>query len=142
MCSYFQLKFLFISSVKYWYICLLYYPKNKIIPPDIGNTWWDYIYNIALQKAEELGFKNNFMGADSNSVTFVGHGIGLELDEYPFLAKGQKMPLEKNMIIAIEPKAVFENIGAVGIENTCIVAKQGLESLNNSDKNIFNLQKP
>jgi Xaa-Pro aminopeptidase len=102
----------------------------------------DYIYNIALQKAEELGFKNNFMGADSNSVTFVGHGIGLELDEYPFLAKGQKMPLEKNMIIAIEPKAVFENIGAVGIENTCIVAKQGLESLNNSDKNIFNLQKP
>ncbi len=101
----------------------------------------DHIYNMALQKAEDLGFKNNFMGADADRVAFVGHGIGLELDEYPFLAKGQKMPLEKNMIIAIEPKAVFENIGAVGIENTCIVAKEGLVSLTNSDKNIFNLQK-
>ncbi|MBW1649943.1 MAG: M24 family metallopeptidase [Deltaproteobacteria bacterium] len=79
------------------------------------------------------------MRADADRVTFVERGVGLELDEYPFLAKWQKMLLEKNMIIAVEPKAVFEKIGAVGIENTCLVTKQGLVFFTNLDKNILDV---
>ena len=56
-------------------------------------------------------------------VFFVGHGVGLELDEYPVLTKGhfKDYPLQKGMVIAIEPKFVFNGKGAVGIENTYLV---------------------
>jgi Xaa-Pro aminopeptidase len=87
------------------------------------------IYNRALERAIELGYESNFMGADDQRVPFVGHGVGLELDEFPFLAKDQQLELKKGMIIALEPKAVFPNKGVVGIENTHVVTDQGLEPL-------------
>ena len=69
------------------------------------------------------------MGTKDHSVPFVGHGIGLELDEFPFLAKGQTIKLNAGMVIAVEPKAVFPGLGVVGIENTHLVTDQGLEQL-------------
>ena len=55
--------------------------------------------------------------------------MGLELDEFPFIAKGQKLALEKGMIIALEPKTIFPGLGVVGIENTHLVTDNGLEQL-------------
>jgi Xaa-Pro aminopeptidase len=66
----------------------------------------------------------------------VGHGVGLELDEYPFLARRQNMPLEKGMIIALEPKLIYPGLGVVGIENTNLVTDDGLESLTTSEEDI------
>ena len=63
------------------------------------------------------------------SVRFTGHGIGLELDEFPFIAAGQKLKLEAGMIIALEPKVIFPGRGVVGIENTHLVTEEGLEPL-------------
>jgi len=54
-------------------------------------------------------------------VTFIGHGIGLEVSEPPFLAKGFTAPLEAGMVLAVEPKFVFPGRGIVGIENTYLV---------------------
>ena len=79
--------------------------------------------------AAEHGLADYFMGAGDQRIQFVGHGIGLELDEFPFLAKGQKMPLEAGMIIALEPKVIFPDKGVVGIENTHVVTENGLEQL-------------
>ena len=60
----------------------------------------------------------------------------LELDEFPFIAKGQKLPLEAGMVIALEPKAIFPGQGVVGIENTHLVTERGLESLTQCDDAI------
>jgi Xaa-Pro aminopeptidase len=60
-------------------------------------------------------------------IRFVGHGIGSELDEYPFLASGQTLELQENMIVAVEPKLIFPDKGVVGIENTHRVTENGLE---------------
>jgi Xaa-Pro aminopeptidase len=87
------------------------------------------IYRRALERAIELGYESNFMGADDQRVPFVGHGVGLELDEFPFLAKGQQLELKKGMIVALEPKAVFPGKGVVGIENTHVVTDRGLDAL-------------
>jgi Xaa-Pro aminopeptidase len=87
------------------------------------------IYAMALEHAESLGFGNHFMGAGDRRIRFVGHGIGLELDEYPFLARGQKMELQEGMVVALEPKLVFPGIGVVGIENTHLVTREGLSRL-------------
>ncbi|MFP4158575.1 MAG: M24 family metallopeptidase [Desulfobacterales bacterium] len=88
-----------------------------------------HLYDLALDMAEEQGLGRYFMGADRRRIRFVGHGIGLELDEFPFLARGQKMPLEKGMIIALEPKVILPGKGVVGIENTHLVTENGLEQL-------------
>lgn len=87
------------------------------------------IYTAALDKTTALGYGDFFMGADSQRIRFVGHGIGTELDEFPFLAEGQDMVLEAGMTIAIEPKLIMPGRGVVGIENTFVVKANGLEKL-------------
>jgi Xaa-Pro aminopeptidase len=87
------------------------------------------IYEMCVAQASEAGYADNFMGCGDQRIRFVGHGVGLELDEYPILAKGQTMPLKAGMTIALEPKAIFPGKGVVGIENTHVVTDQGLEPL-------------
>ena len=87
------------------------------------------IYEMALERTRQLGYNKYFQGADSERVRFVGHGVGIELDEYPFLASGQKMALQNNMTLALEPKLIFPEKGVVGIENTHVVTAQGLDQL-------------
>jgi Xaa-Pro aminopeptidase len=65
------------------------------------------------------------MGAPGEQARFVGHGVGLELDEMPVLAQGFKIPLQLHQTIAIEPKFVLPGAGVVGIENTFAVGPEG-----------------
>ncbi len=67
----------------------------------------------------------NFMGYGGRRAKFLGHGIGLQVDELPVLAKGFDEPLQEGMAFALEPKAGVEGIGMVGIENTFIVTAEG-----------------
>jgi len=97
---------------------------KKVAQPGIKSG---EIYDQALAKTRELGYENHFMGAGSERVRFVGHGVGLEVDEFPFLAAGQKIELREGMTIALEPKLIFPGKGVVGIENTHVVTKDGLE---------------
>ena len=55
--------------------------------------------------------------------------MGVELDEFPFLAAGQNLELQQNMTLALEPKLIFPKKGVVGIENTHVVTGDGLEQL-------------
>jgi Xaa-Pro dipeptidase len=94
------------------------------------------IYEMAIELAEKAGYSENFMGTGDQRIRFVGHGVGLELDEYPFLASGQEMPLQEGMVIALEPKLIFPGRGVVGIENTHLLTPNGLEQLTVFDENI------
>jgi Xaa-Pro dipeptidase len=87
------------------------------------------LYEMMVSMASESGYGEYFMGVGNRRVRFTGHGIGLELDEFPFIAAGQKLELEAGMIIALEPKVIFPGKGVVGIENTHLVTEQGLEPL-------------
>lgn len=86
------------------------------------------LYELALQIAAEAGLAEHFMGY-GDQVRFIGHGVGLELNELPVLARGIKERLEPGMVVALEPKFVFPGRGAVGIENTFVVREGGLERL-------------
>jgi Xaa-Pro aminopeptidase len=77
----------------------------------------------------EAEFMQNFMGFGARQASFLGHGIGLHVDEWPVLAKGFDEPLQENMVIAIEPKKGLAGIGMVGTENTFLVTPSGGESL-------------
>ena len=95
------------------------------------------IYDLALKQATELGYDKNFMGVGKKRIRFVGHGIGVELDEYPFLAAGQNLELQENMTLALEPKLIFPEKGVVGIENTHVVTSDGLEQLGHYEDNVI-----
>ena len=64
-----------------------------------------------------------------HKVSFIGHGVGIELNEAPVIMERNKSLLKENMTIAIEPKFVIPEVGAVGIENTYIVTPSGLENI-------------
>ena len=96
------------------------------------------IYEQALAKAAQLGYADHFMGATGKErIRFVGHGIGLEVDEYPFLAAGQNLHLQEGMTIALEPKVIFPGKGVVGIENTHVVTSEGLEQFGQFPEEII-----
>jgi Xaa-Pro dipeptidase len=87
---------------------------------------WGALYDECLALAVKLGYADNFMGAPGSQVSFIGHGIGVEIDEYPFIARGfNEMTLEPGMAWAFEPKVVFPGEGAVGIEDTFYLASDG-----------------
>ncbi len=94
------------------------------------------IYEHCIEMAKKNGYEDNFMGAKGNQVPFVGHGVGLEVDEYPFIAKGLDFELKEGMVFAFEPKVAFKGKGAVGIENTFLVKKDGVESLTRYPRGI------
>jgi Xaa-Pro aminopeptidase len=90
-----------------------------------------------LRLAEKLGYKSSYLGPPGLQTRFIAHGIGLELNELPFIARGQSYPLEKGMTFAVEPKIVFPGDGSVGIENTVGVTENGYEILTPAATNIF-----
>lgn len=83
----------------------------------------------AAAMADESGLGGYFMGMPGEQAKFVGHGVGLELDEFPVLAQGFKVPLQAGQTIAIEPKFVIPGKGVIGIENTFAVTASGGEKL-------------
>jgi len=87
------------------------------------------LYLKTLELAKDLGYEDSYLGPPGLQTTFIGHGIGLELNEFPFLAQGQSYALEQGMTFAVEPKIVFPGEGAVGLENTVAVTKDGCEIL-------------
>jgi Xaa-Pro aminopeptidase len=95
------------------------------------------IYHRAVEKTKDLGYADHFMGTGKERVRFIGHGIGLEVDEFPFLAAGQQLELQSGMTIALEPKLIFPGKGVVGIENSHVVTKDGLEQLGRFPEDVF-----
>ncbi|MFO8083684.1 MAG: Xaa-Pro peptidase family protein [Desulfobacterales bacterium] len=99
------------------------------------------IYDLAIRFVRKHRCENNFMGTGERRIRFVGHGVGLELDEYPFLAKGQTLALEEGMVLALEPKLIYPGQGVVGVENTHLVTKNGLKQLGKFQEDIVFLEK-
>jgi Xaa-Pro dipeptidase len=98
---------------------------------------WGEIYEECLALAVDQGYADSFMGNKGAQVSFIGHGIGIEIDEYPFLARGFKeMTLETGMVFAFEPKVVFPGEGAIGIENTFYLTDHGLKPITYSDQEL------
>jgi Xaa-Pro dipeptidase len=87
------------------------------------------LYERGLEVAAEAGHDAYYMGFGPDRVRFVGHAIGLELNEPPALARGVGAPLVDGAVIAVEPKLIFPGLGAVGVENSYLVRAGGPERL-------------
>lgn len=100
-----------------------------------GNTP-EMIYETIMADLSDE-FKQNFMGFGNRQVKFLGHGIGLTVDELPVLAKGFKMAIQENMVFAVEPKKGIPDIGMVGIENSFLVTPEGGRSITGTNPGLI-----
>ncbi len=95
------------------------------------------LFDTVWKWAEDAGWTRWFMGHAEPKITFVGHGIGLEVDEPPFIAQGQKLALQEGMVFAFEPKVIIPGEGLAGLENTYLVTSDGIESLNTAREDLI-----
>ena len=87
------------------------------------------LWQAVEEMVADSPFAGNFMGYGDNQSRFVGHGVGLELDELPILTGRSEVVLKQGMVIAVEPKFFFGDRGGVGIENTWVVTQDGCRNL-------------
>jgi Xaa-Pro dipeptidase len=104
--------------------------KPGAIPSDIYRT---------VMADLEPGFLTNFMGFGNHKVNFLGHGIGLWIDEMPVIAEGFDEPLQEGMIFALEPKKGIPDVGLVGIENTFVVTPQGGRTITGKSRGLLEI---
>lgn len=95
------------------------------------------LYHVGREYAKQNDLEEYFQGYREDQVLFVGHGIGLELDELPVLGAKDKTPLEPGMVLAVEPTFVFPGQGALGIEDSFLVTEKGCELLTPLEKGII-----
>lgn len=96
------------------------------------------LYQMSLAIAQKYGFEKNFMGL-TQQAKFVGHGIGLVINELPVLCDRNRAVLEVGNTIALEPKFVFPEVGAVGTENSFVVTENGMKKLTSAPEEIIDL---
>jgi Xaa-Pro aminopeptidase len=106
--------------------------RKALKPGAVGEE----LFLMAAAMAEAAGFGKNFMGMPGEQAKFVGHGVGLELDELPVLARGFQAPLQAGQTVAVEPKFVIPGKGAIGIENTFAVTADGGEKISDMPDQI------
>lgn len=94
------------------------------------------LYEAVNRWVREKGWEDCFMGYGPSRVSFIAHGLGIEVDEFPFIAQGQKLALREGMTFAFEPKFIVPGLGIAGMENTYLVTPTGLESLNTATEEL------
>lgn len=110
---------------------------NAIIEKAVPGIGVGALFEHSVTKAERLGYADTFLGPPQAKVNFVGHGIGLELIEPPFIARGKSDCLQPGMTFALEPKMCFENEFAAGIESVCLVTANGSRLISQTPVEIF-----
>lgn len=94
------------------------------------------IYRFAVESAAEAGLSEGFMGRPGYQVNFVGHGVGLEVNELPVIAPRWHNPLEEGNVVALEPKYTDPEYGVIGIENTYAITADGAEKLTTVSESV------
>ena len=95
------------------------------------------LFRQAERMAADAGLGEHFMGHGTDRVRFLGHGVGLEIDELPVLAPGFDQPLVAGNVVAVEPKFVFPGRGAVGIENMYAITADGCETMTTAEEELI-----
>lgn len=95
------------------------------------------LFRHSLSLAEKLGYGEPYLGPPGYKVTFIGHGIGLELVEPPIIARQRDDVLQPGMIFSLEPKMVFADEFSAGVESVFLVTESGARLISKVALEIF-----
>ena len=107
---------------------------------------YDFVLKTQIQVIENLKEGSNVRSVSKmvdNNIKLngfevmhsLGHGVGLEIHEYPYFSNKTDFLLKENMVITDEPGVYIQNKFGVRIEDTLLINKFGSTSLTKSDKN-------
>ncbi|MEG0770859.1 MAG: M24 family metallopeptidase [Clostridia bacterium] len=96
------------------------------------------LWNVSLEIAEKNNLTKYFMG-NKKQAKFVGHGLGLEINELPVLTAKDTTLLQNGMVIALEPKFAIPGVGAIGNEDTYLICKSGYIRLTAASRELIKL---
>jgi Xaa-Pro aminopeptidase len=105
---------------------------RELLPGRTGRE----LYRLSEDEGERLGYQDFLGGPSGAKAGFVGHGVGLEIDEYPVIGPVDHK-IEKNMTVALEPKMIYPGVGVVGIEDTYLTLANGAERLTGLAQEIW-----
>jgi Xaa-Pro aminopeptidase len=97
------------------------------------------LYVMSRDFASQAGLGEYFMGHGEGQVRFIGHGLGLEIDEFPVIAPAFEEELAEGMVMAFEPKFVFPGKGVVGLEDDYVVTSSGVERITLTEQELIRL---
>ena len=95
------------------------------------------LFDLSVRLAEKHGYAESYLGAAGHKVSFIGHGIGLEIVEPHIIARNRKDRLEPGMVIAVEPKLVYKNEFCAGIESVFLVTETGARLISKVPVEVF-----
>lgn len=98
------------------------------------------VYASGVEAAKKTKYGDYFMGYEEKG-RFVGHGLGLELDEPPIIGPGDPTIIAENMTLAIEINTIIPDFGTIKIEDSFIVNADGIELLSNTERILFEVDK-
>jgi Xaa-Pro aminopeptidase len=114
------------QAVREIYVAMQQEARPGVAPGKLFHRLWNLV--------RARGLQDYFMGRGPDRVSFLAHGVGLELDEFPFLSARFPFPLAENMVLAFEPKFFLPEIGMVGQEDTGVITPSGVEWLTRSPR--------
>jgi len=124
-----EAKEFFVASLK-----VMEFLENSVTP----GKKTEEIYEECVEFVKNLGYENYFM-KHGEDLGFVGHGVGLEIDEPPYIARKQPWIIKENMVLAFEPKFHVPGLGVIGLEDTFVVKPYGLQRLTSSKRQWIEL---
>ena len=81
--------------------------------------------------------ENDFKLNGYDFVHSLGHGVGLDIHEYPFISTRNDNLLKEKMVVTNEPGIYIPGKFGVRIEDTVLITKTGCINLTKSDKNYI-----
>lgn len=95
-------------------------------------------YHLARERAAALGLEKTFLAFESQpDAHFIGHGVGLEVNEPPLLARNGKATLAPGMVLAIELHVMEPGGLTIKLEDTVHLTPGGVEILTMSPRELF-----
>lgn len=111
--------------------------QNSVIEKVTPGITVEELFLHAESLAASLGYAEYFLGPPGYKVSFIGHGVGLELIEQPVIARGKKDRLEPGMVFALEPKMLFPDEFSAGIESVFLVTETGARLISMVAPEVF-----
>ena len=81
--------------------------------------------------------ENDFQISGYNLIHSLGHGVGLDIHEAPYISYRSEAQLKENMVVTNEPGIYIPGKFGVRIEDTIQITKFGCISLTKSEKNYI-----
>jgi len=106
--------------------------REAAVPGAVSSS----VYEAAAGKARDLGMQDYFQGYGEQQGSFVGHGLGLEVDELPLLSPRDTTVIKENMTFTTEIFILHPDFGEVKLEDTLRVTDKGTEFLTELEREV------